>query len=559
MKQIYLKWSALAAMLIAGLEGCYDFKDKFDNISIDPISPKLVAPVLNSSISFKELAERDDANTVVVQKPGDTKFYLAFRDTIEVGSAAAQFTIPSIAFDNSYQLDAGQLPPVAVPAGETYGPISKDFTNTYEPVAGSELKSITLTQGTLNCQITNNFQNIISGTITLTSLLNPQGNSVVIVIPNINPGNSSNLSSIDLTDHIISLYNSDLNAYNTFSYSASVSIYSLGNPISSSDNVNIQLSLDNLDFSYIVGKINQNIAINDYDYKVDIFRSTYIADQHFEEAKLKLKFINEYGIPFAFNVTNFEVTNTTSDEIVYLANEGIPSDSTLLISAPNNINYVENIGDNAALDSLVLYKDNSNIEDVLDIAPNQFKLRSSVTLGDNTDNHDYFISKDANLSILSEIELPLVGWVETNQINDTIVDIELPDLEDKLNLKDNDSLKITVKFKFNNDIPLDTYFQAYFLNDMDQELTKLLDDELWLIKSAEVSPSTGKAIAPTLNYAEITVNRSKYSLMKDATKIVLQVRFKTGGDTHQTVVIENTNSIDIQMSIIAEGTYNFDL
>lgn len=560
MKRANFKWATVAIVLLAGLGGCYDFS-KFDNIGIDPISPTLVVPVINSSITFKELAERNDANTIVIQKPGDTKFYLAFRDTIDVGSAAGEFSIPSVAFDQTFQLDAGDLPPVAVPAGESYTFNDKKFTETYDPITGSELKSIKLTQGTLNCTITNNFQNTIYGTITLTSLKNPQGNSVSFIIPQnnpINPGGGTFISSIDLTNYLVYLYNNDLDSYNTFSFVASITVFSLGNPITTSDNVDIQLSLNNMDFSYITGKINKDIGIDDYDYKVDLFRSSYLADQHFDEPRLSLKFINGYGIPFAFNINSFEASNTTSNETLLLANEGTPNDSTLLIGSPNNINYVENIGDNPVRDSLVLYNDNSNIEDMFDIAPNQFKLRSSVTLGDASNNHDYFINKDANLSIISEIELPLVGWVETNQINDTLTDISLPDLESELNLKESDSLKITLKFKFNNDIPLNAYFQATFLNDQNQELTKLFDEEEWLIKSAEVSPTTGKATNPTVNYSEIVVNRNKYSLMKDATKIVLQVRFKTGGETHQTVVIESINSIDIQMSVVAEGTVNFD-
>ncbi len=557
MKLTWIKWRTLFLLLMLGMVGCYDFS-KFENLAVEPFSPKLVVPVVNSTITFKELAEHEDANTIVIQKPGDSRFYLAFRDTIEVGDAAPVFTTTSVAYDTNLQLDAGELPPLPVPAGQTFGPITENFTETYSPITGAELKSIRLTQGVLNCVITNNFQNQISGTLTLTSLRDAQNNPVVLSIPTINPLSTS-IFTVDLAGHALSLYNSTIPAYNTFSFSATITITSLGNPITTSDNANIQLSLNNLDFSYLIGKINRTIALADHDYKVDIFRSSYLADQHFDEPKLTFQLLNGYGIPFSFNINNFEVSNTTSLETVYLTNDPTPPAGSLLIGSPNQINFVQNIGDNDASTTLELNKNNSNIENMFDIAPNQFKMRSSITLGDATDNHDYFVAKDANLSVISEIELPLVGWVETNQINDTIVDIELPDLEKELNLKENDSLKITIKFKFNNNIPLDTYFQAYFLNDLDQELTRLFNEQLWLIKSATVDPTTGKATSPTVNYSEIVINRSKYSLMKDSKKIVLQLRFKTGGNPNQSVVIENTNSIGVQMSIIAEGTVNLDI
>lgn len=557
MKPVWIKWRKLFLLLLIGLAGCYDFS-KFENLAVEPFSPTIVVPVVNSTITFKELAEHEDANTIVIQKPGDTRFYLAFRDTIDVGDAAPVFTTPSVAYDTNLQMDAGELPPLPVPAGQTFGPITENFTETYSPITGAELKSIRLTQGVLNCVITNNFQNQISGTLTLTSLRDAQNNPVILSIPTINPLSTS-IFTVDLASHSLSLYNSSIPAYNTFSFSATITITSLGNPITTADNLNIQLSLNNLDFSYLIGKINRTIPLSDHDYKVDIFRSSYLADQHFDEPKLTFQLLNGYGVPFSFNVNNFEVSNTTSLETVYLTNDPTPPAGSLLIGSPNQINFVQNIGDDAATTTLELNKTNSNIENMFDIAPNQFKMRSSITLGDATDNHDYFVAKDANLSVISEIELPLVGWVETNQINDTIVDIEFPDLEKELNLKENDSLKITIKFKFNNNIPLDTYFQAYFLNDIDQELTRLFNEQLWLIKSATVDPTTGKATSPTVNYSEIVINRSKYSLMKDSKKIVLQLRFKTGGNPNQSVVIENTNSIGVQMSIIAEGTVNLDI
>jgi len=560
MKLTWIKWRTLFLLLMLGMVGCYDFS-KFENLAVEPFSPKLVVPVVNSTITFKELAEHEDANTIVIQKPGDSRFYLAFRDTIEVGDAASQFSIPPLAITKSYQFPAGELPP-AVPAGQLIGPLTKSFSDTYTSIPGSEIKRIILSQGTLNYRITNNFvsgfQIVAGSTITITSLKNPQGQPYVITVPlDRAPGADVPGSNIDISGYSIDLFNT---TYNTFVLSANITFRSMtGNAITTSDNVAIEISLNNIDYANIIGKINRTIPLADHDYKVDIFRSSYLADQHFDEPKLTFQLLNGYGVPFSFNINNFEVSNTTSLETVYLTNDPTPPAGSLLIGSPNRINFVQNIGDNAASTTLELNKNNSNIENMFDIAPNQFKMRSSITLGDATDNHDYFVAKNANLSVISEIELPLVGWVETNQINDTIVDIELPDIEKELNLKENDSLKITIKFKFNNNIPLDTYFQAYFLNDLDQELTRLFNDQLWLIKSATVDPTSGKATTPTVNYSEIIINRSKYSLMKDSKKIVLQLRFKTGGNPNQSVVIESTNSIGVQMSIIAEGTVNLDI
>lgn len=551
-------WQSLALLIPIGLSGCYDFS-KLENISIDPVEPVVVVPVIKSTISFKDLVERNDANTFVYQKPGDTQLYIAFRDTLDIGDAASQFTISPIAIVKNYQFSSGEIP-ASVPAGQTIGPLAKNFTEAYSSMPTSEIKSIVLSQGSLSYRITNNFSQffIVAGsTITITSLKNPQGQPYVITIPQDRaPGQDVSASNIDISGDSIDLFNT---TYNTFALSANITFRSVdGSQMTTGDNISIEISLNNIDYTYIQGKINKDITVGDYDYKVDLFRSTYVADQHFDDPRLTFKIFNSYGIPVFFNINQFEASNTQSTETLLVTNSGVPTANTLKIGSPNQLSRVESMGGLPVKDSLVLNKSNSNIDVAFDLAPNQFKLQSGITLGDASNNHDYFVAKDSKLSIASEIELPLIGWVETNQINDTIVDIELPDLESELNLKEGDSLKVTIKFRFRNGIPLNTYFQAYFLNDLNQELTKLYTDENWLIKSAAVDPTSGKVTNPTINYSEVVINRSKYNLIKDATKIVLQYRFKTGGNSGQAVVIEDTSFIDIQMSMIAVAKVNLE-
>lgn len=551
-------WQSLALLIPIGLSGCYDFS-KLENISIDPVEPVVVVPVIKSTISFKDLVERNDANTFVYQKPGDTQLYIAFRDTLDIGDAASQFTISPIAIVKNYQFSSGEIP-ASVPAGQTIGPLAKNFTEAYSSMPTSEIKSIVLSQGSLSYRITNNFSQffIVAGsTITITSLKNPQGQPYVITIPQDRaPGQDVSASNIDISGDSIDLYNT---TYNTFALSANITFRSVdGSQMTTGDNISIEISLNNIDYTYIQGKINKDITVGDYDYKVDLFRSTYVADQHFDDPRLTFKIFNSYGIPVFFNINQLEASNTQSTETLLVTNSGVPTANTLKIGSPNQLSRVESMGGLPVKDSLVLNKSNSNIDVAFDLAPNQFKLQSGITLGDASNNHDYFVAKDSKLAIASEIELPLIGWVETNQINDTIVDVELPDLESELNLKEGDSLKVTIKFRFRNGIPLNTYFQAYFLNDLNQELTKLYTDENWLIKSAAIDPASGKVTNPTINYSEVVINRSKYNLIKDATKIVLQYRFKTGGNSGQAVVIEDTSFIDIQMSMIAVAKVNLE-
>lgn len=548
---LFKKWIGLAAAML--LLGCYDYSN-FDNVTIDPVQPHYVLPVVDSKISFKDLAERSDANTVITQKPGDTKYYLTFVDSMKAGFAEDEFTVPPFSLNYAYQLDAGEIPPIPLPAGQTLGPINKELSENYTPDADAEIKLIKLSQGSLTIRITNNFSNIINGTITLNSLLNPQGSPMVINLQNINPSQSFLYTINDLTNYSIYLYNGS--TYNTFTINASITITSLGNPISTSNRVEIEVSGNNLDFNYITGNVNKTIGIPDKDFDVDIFRSARNADLMLTEPTLKLKIYNSYGIPIALNVNSFEATNN-DNQTVYLANEGTPPPSgTLLIGSPNYIKYLTDLSQTVVEDSLKLNPENSNIEDVLGSAPKQFKLRSSVDIGNSSSYHDYFIKKNSFLKVVNLVEIPLEGWVERLEILDTL-DVDLPDLYSDLNLANDNSLKLTAKFRFVNGIPLRCFFQVYFINDLNQVLTQLYDSETLLLESADIG-NDGKVSQAKEYFSSVEIDQSKYDLMKDATKMVFRVRFQTGGTTHQTVVIESTNDINIQMSIGITGTISTD-
>lgn len=540
---------------LIGLGGCYDFS-QFDNIKVEPISPKMVVPVVKSTISFNDIVEREDANTIIFTKPGDTRFFIAFRDTMDLFNAADRYSFPDFNVTKQYQLDAGEVPGVPVPAGETWGPFTKQYTETYNSIAGAEVKLVKLSAGNINMVITNNFQNSISAIIRFPSIRDQLGNPLVFAMNTTLPSQTYT-NNQDLTDYTLNLTSGLL--YNTLTVEVELTIHSLGNPITLSDDANIQVSLTGLDFDYLQGKLNETFPLNDINLTLDAFSSSIDADFFLSEPKLTMTFENLFGIPLAFSTVNFDATNTNTSQQVSLVNEGVPPTGSLLLAQPNSIKYLTSLTQQQPeVDSKYVDHNNSNLEVFLAIAPNEILIRPTVTVGDATTNHDYFVRKTSTLRMINEIEFPLAGWVDNLVIRDT-VEVELPDLEKDLKLVNDDALKIRLKFKFINSIPFNIYIQGYFLDDANTLLTQLYDEasELMLVKSSEVNPTTGKTTSPTTNWAFIDINKSKYDQMKNATKLVIQARMQTGGNTHQNVVVESTNTLETMFSVELEG--NVDL
>lgn len=549
-------YRAIGYMGLSLLWGCYDFS-QFDNIKVDPISPKFVVPVVNSTISFNDIVEREDASTVIFTKPGDTRFFIAFRDTMDLFDASSRYSFPDFNFNKVYQLDAGEVPGAPLPNGQTLGPITKVFTETYHNITGAEVKSIKLSAGRLAITITNNFQNSISAMIKFPSVLDGSGDTLILVMNPTLPGQTYNDQILSLANYTLNLTDGSL--YNLFKVKVALTIHSLGNPITIADYADVQVSLTGLDFNYMVGKLNDNVPLDDINLSLDAFNSSFNANFFLAEPKLTMRFENSFGLPLGFNIVNFDATNTNTNQQVSLVNEGTPPAGSLLLSQTNSINYQTSLTlQQPVTDSKYVDHLNSNLEDMLAIAPNQILIRPSLVVGDASNNHDYFMRKSSTLKLINEIEFPLVGWIDSLVIRDT-VDIELPDLEKDLKMVNDNALKIKLKFKFINSIPLNVYIQGLFYDDANNLLTKLYDtsSELLLVKSSQINPTTGKTSSPTTHYAFIDVDKNKYDKMKNATKMVIEVRMQTGGTTHQNVVVESTNTLQAMFSLELEG--NVDL
>ena len=551
--KLSLKPLFMVGLIVLG--GCYDFS-QFDNIKVEPISPKMVVPVVKSTISFNDLVEREDANTIIFTKPGDSRFFIAFRDTLDLFNAADRYSFPDFNFTKQYQLDTGEVPGAPLPAGQTLGPIKKAYTETYNSITGAEVKYVKLSAGNINMVVTNNFQNSISAIIRFPSIRDQLGNTLVFVMDTTKPSQTYT-NNQDLTGYSLDLTSGSL--YNTLTVEVELTIHSLGNPITVSDDANIQVWLTGLDFDYLQGKINETFPLNDINLTLDAFNSSIDADFFLSEPKLTMTFENLFGIPLAFSTVNFDATNTNTSQQISLVNEGIPPTGSLLLTQPNNIKYLTVLNQQEPeVDSKYVDHNNSNLEDFLAIAPNEILISPTVSVGDATTNHNYFVSKTSTLKVINEIEFPLAGWVDNLEIRDT-VEVELPDLEKDLNLVNDNALKIRLKFKFINSIPFNIYIQGFFLDDAYTLKAKLYDDasELMLVKSSVINPTTGKTSTPTTHWASIDIKKGKYDQMRSATKLVIQARMQTGGSTHQNVVVESTNTLETMFSVELEG--NVDL
>lgn len=535
-------------VLLAGLTGCYDYSN-FDNIAVDPFSPSFVFPLMKSKISFKELAEKSGANALVEQHPGSDMYYLTFRDTIDLGLATNLFTLPPVTFNANCQIPTGLIPAI-FPFPSI--PISQTFDQNYNSFSKAELKRIDLSGGTLQVTLTNNINHNFNGDLTISSLKNQSGNPLVLSF-SLSAANPTYSTSIDLNGYYLDLLDPP-STYNNFKYSINATISYGGTASFVGDNLAIQISITDPTFQQVTGKVYYKYIHANQPYSIGIFNSTVLAEQHLDKPKFSLNFVNSFGLPSNVNFTHFDVVNNHGDT-TKLQNDLPTQTGDLLIGSPNILKYATTSKPSDST-KLVLSNTNSNIENVFDGAPKTLSFGATFNIGDTLDpSHNYFVRNDSKFKLLSDIEIPLNGWVVTNEIADTIKNVDWPNLEKDLNLINDGQTKVKLKFRFANELPLNMYLQVFFLDSLGTKVAQLFDTgSEQFVKSSPVNTVSGESTGSTEAYCYISIDWAKYDEMSKSQNMVIYYKFTTGGNLHQNITILSSNSIAVGMSLEISGT-----
>ena len=541
--------SLIYLLLPLMLSGCY--LEEFEKVKIEPINPSYVMPVINSTITFRELVERSDANTIVDTLPGTTMFYMAFRDTMQLSSASELFTLSPLTYSQNVSLPDGLVPPT-FPAGSQVE-FSETFSENANAISGAELKDIHFNEGTLSVRIENGFNPQVSGFLRITSLSNLNGTMYVLPF-NLATQGSSTSDSRALSNYIMSLHNTDAGTYNSFSYELEATLTSSGNT-NTEGSIQVFIEVIEPEYELIISKFNASFLNESIKYYINIFSSTLLAEQYFEEPSLALTAVSSFGVPMSFLFPEFEFLNNMGD-VIPVTNTGVSTGNDLTITEPNNVQPIATTTDESTSTTFNLNTTNSNISNAFAMAPSILDIDALFNIGDNTDNHNQFVRRNSTISFISDITLPLYGRITTHVMSDTLANFEWPDLSNVFSEAGQQAEpKVMIKFKFSNGIPFDMAFQAEFLdadgNVVDQFFSE--DEDDWFIDSAPVD-ANGESNGVTDRYSTIELTKTKYDEISASNSIVFFYRVHTGGTDGQSVKVLSTNTMGVQMSIYATLT-----
>ena len=366
------------------------------------------------------------------------------------------------------------------------------------------------------------------------------------------PANNPAVTQANLSNYIFDLTKGNI-GYNEMVVYLDVTINGSGSPIYTTDDLTFSFSMDNLEFSTILGDIKyQQFDLGSIPLEIDIFSNSESAVQ--------------------FLLTNPKIEHTIQNSFGFTANMGMQSmyyqdlqgvflgdvlyDSAAagnLQPAPFYFPTIEqpsNQGDSVT-SIITMDATNSTINELINSTPKSIVSNPVVVVNaDSTITNNNFISSSSKISVSTEITLPLEGYAGGWVMGDTIpFDFKV----DELFSSETDIDSAVIKFSTTNGWPVEVNFTLELLDSNMNLLSSIADGEL-VLQSATLD-ANGKVIEDSEQ--KVTLLGCDESCVDNLNQTKFVILLVTAGtsdfDNQQSVKIYSDYKLQLSMALLISG------
>ena len=262
---------------------------------------------------------------------------------------------------------------------------------------------------------------------------------------------------------------------------------------------------------------------------------------NFENPRMELNINNSYGFPIKFFFGEIIGKNTNGDSVILQTNMNDGID--LAFPDINNEGGIEK-------STLVFDIDNSNIRDLINIAPEEIIFNSyAETESFNDPNTPVFGLAESMINTDLVLEVPVYAAVqqlsveEVNTFNFNREDIKL---EGAHNIEIE---SLDFKLNADNNMPVGIQYQVYFENDAGEVLDSLFSGQNNFINAAEVN-NEGVVINNSFTVLEESISGDRLDAIDNATH--LRTKNTLTSDDFKSVKFFSTNGIDMELGLIVK-------
>ena len=518
---------------------------KTDEIDLSTLQTyhHVAIPLVSAEIDVEDMLERDTGD--IISTGTDGELFLAYVTPPTTINASEIIDIPDQTFSISVNPAPQNLPSLI-------NSISYLDTNinAFTFPLGEELSSIEFSQGILTIEILNNLSHEVVLEITIPSLVNAQGNffSDILTASANNPA----VTQANLSNYTFDLTKGSL-GFNEMVVYLEVTINGSGSPINTTDDLTFSFTMDNLEFSSIFGDIKyQQFDLGSIPLPLDIFSNSESAVQ--------------------FLLTNPEIKHTIQNSFGFTANMGMQSmyyedlqggflgnvlyDSSAsgnLQAAPFYFPAIEqpaSQGDSVT-SIITMNAANSTINELINSTPKSIISSPVVVVNaDSTITNNNFILSSSNISVSTEITLPLEGYAGGWVMGDTIpFDFKV----DELFSSQTDIDSAVIKFSTTNGWPIEVDFTLQLLDSNFNLLSSIADGEM-VLQSATLD-ANGRVVQDSQQKVTLLgCDESCVDNLNQTKHVILLVTAGTSDyDNQQSVKIYSDYKLQLSMSLLISG------
>ncbi len=507
-------------------------KDDFDFEKIKDVewSPELAAPLVNSSMTFKDMLEKNTEFQVTIDQNNFCTFI--YSDTLYTLQALNMLDMKDQDVKYAFSMDSSQQAIFNLAGNLNYNDVQHI---SFKPDANAEIDSILIKSGRFVVDVTSTFRQDISIRITMPGLKKNGvafSRNVLLSYQGSLPLNSP--INVDLDGYVLDITNNGT-AVNDLTVDYKVQVTGSTYPASSTENLVVDGTFKNMKFRSVFGYFGSEPFSSPTDTLPFNFFNTHpgIGNFTLADPKIKVSLINSIGIPVRASIPTFLASSQGSS---YTINSGIPN--PLPIPSP----MVSQIGQSLT-GSFELNNSNSNLVSVISHLPDYFVYMVGVQTNPDGNISQNFITDTSALSIYASVELPLYGSANDFVITDT-TDFKVDNI-DRIE-------RLTLHTCLSNGFPVDMNVQVYFTDENYNVLDSLITTNPRVLESAAINAATGRASTPTEKTTDIVFDQPQISRITGAKYIITKGGAATVNNGNTNVKIYADYALGVRIGVKAK-------
>ncbi len=510
-KLLIVLLTSISFITTSCLKELTDNIDEITSIKGVTTNPTFAAPVFHTTVNLGDLVS-DVSGNIGISTDINRKFLLKFpsADSLEEKQYT---TIPNISFGVDLI-----MPPTEVPNFVANGYYSQSFANDVPvTIPGIRAERVLIKTGYLKLTVGSEFKH---NAVVKVSYPGITKNGRPFIDSFVFDYNGTTLSPITHNLNIAGYeidFTKNGSTYNTFTYELGVDITrNPANNVDITDKISFNQDIGVTAYKRIEGYLGKFVIAKLKQTNIlDLFESKQEGDVFIKNPIINLRIDNSFGLPITAKITEIYVETDLGNKIPIVINQ---FKDTFILEYTTNIDQIKTT-------NYIIDNTNSNIDDVLNAAPQRVVYELEFTANDDDVPNPNVLYDYTTIKQTSVLELP-ADFKILNYVLQSEGEFSLGDLT-----KDLDSNGVTINWvdlfsEITNGMPLNAEVQVY----IDDTITNTLIDSVfsppYLIQAAKVD-AQGTVIEDTKALITTNISNQRYTRLSKGQKYRLQIRLKT--------------------------------